>query len=74
MAVNCAIPVPVDLTSVLGTQGSGWMMGTANNGVISFQVGPFPFNGTYTATKIDATAATVIEGFTFNLTWRQTRQ
>jgi hypothetical protein len=37
-------------------------------------VGIFPFTGTYTATKMEATSTTVLEGFTFNLTWRQTKQ
>jgi hypothetical protein len=71
---NCSISLPVDFTSVLGQSGSGSFAGSASNGAITFQVGQFPFSGTYTATRIDATSTTVLEGFTFKLTWRQTKQ
>src|SRR5262249_20684928 len=69
--LNCSIPLP---PGFVGMGGSGTLSGTASNGTLSFQVGPFTFNGTYTSTRIDATSTAVIEGATVNWTWRQTKQ
>jgi hypothetical protein len=73
--INCSIPLPSAVTSVfIGQGGSGSMEGTASGGALTFQAGILPFTGTYTATRFDATGTTVIEGFTIQSTWRQTKQ
>ena len=73
--VNCNIPLPPDLDAILnGQSGSASLSGTANGGSVSFQGGTLAFTGTYTSTRLDATASVVIEGVTINYTWRQTKQ
>jgi len=72
---SCSIPLPADITAIInGQTGSGSLSGTASGGSLSFRVGELNFTGTYTSTRLDATAPLVVEGFTINYTWRQTKQ
>jgi len=57
-----------------GQTGSGSLSGSASGGSLSFRVGELAFTGTYTSTRLDATAPLVVEGLTINYTWRQTKQ
>jgi len=72
---SCSIPLPSEINAVIaGQTGSGSLSGTASGGSLSFRVGELTFTGTYTSTRLDATAPLVVEGLTINYTWRQTKQ
>jgi hypothetical protein len=73
--INCSIPLPSEVLAVFnGQSGSANLTGTANNGALTFGGEGLSFMGTYTNTRIDATAVVMMEGLTFNYTWRQTKQ
>ena len=72
---SCSIPLPSEINAVIaGQTGSGSLSGSASNGTLSFRVGELTFTGTYTSTRLDATAPLVVEGLTITYTWRQTKQ
>jgi hypothetical protein len=72
---SCSIPLPPEINAIInGQTGSGSLSGTASNGSLSFRVGELVFTGTYTSTRLDATAPLVVEGLTINYTWRQNKQ
>jgi hypothetical protein len=72
---NCSIPLPPEINAIInGQTGSGSLSGTASNGSLSFRVGELVFTGTYTSTRLEATAPLVAEGLTINYTWRQNKQ
>jgi hypothetical protein len=73
-AFNCSVPLPSEIQSLLGTGGTGSMAGTLNGSAITFQIGPYTYTGTFTGSRIEATAVTNIEGFTIQSTWRQNKQ
>jgi hypothetical protein len=72
---SCNIPLPGEINALInGQTGSGSLSGTASGGALSFRVGELTFMGTYTSTRLDATAPFTVEGFTITYTWRQTKQ
>jgi len=72
---SCSVPLPPEINAIInGQTGSGSLSGSASNGSLSFRVGELAFTGTYTSTRLDATAPLVVEGLTINYTWRQTKQ
>jgi hypothetical protein len=72
---SCSIPLPPEINAIInGQSGSGSLSGTASGGSLSFRVGDLTFTGTYTSTRLDATAPLMVEGLTINYTWRQTKQ
>jgi hypothetical protein len=72
---SCSIPLPQEINSFInGQTGAGSLSGSASNGSLSFRVGDLAFTGTYTSTRLDATAPLMVEGFTITYTWRQTKQ
>ena len=72
---SCSVPLPPEVNAIInGQTGSGSLSGSASGGSLSFRVGELAFTGTYTSTRLDATAPLVFEGLTINYTWRQTKQ
>jgi hypothetical protein len=72
---SCSIPLPPEINAIInGQTGSGSLSGSASNGSLSFRVGDLAFTGTYTSTRLDATAPLAVEGLTITYTWRQTKQ
>jgi hypothetical protein len=72
---SCSVPLPPEINAIInGQTGSGSLSGSASGGSLSFRVGELAFTGTYTSTRLDATAPLVVEGLTINYTWRQTKQ
>ena len=75
-SITCSEALPPGIDALINGQasGTGTMSGTANAGSLSFQAGQLAFTGTYTTSRIDATASIVFEGVNINWTWRQTKQ
>ncbi|HEU0105812.1 MAG TPA: SH3 domain-containing protein [Vicinamibacteria bacterium] len=72
---SCSVPLPPEIDAIInGTTGSGGLSGSASGGSLSFRVGDLAFTGTYTSTRLDATAPLVVEGLTITYTWRLTKQ
>jgi hypothetical protein len=72
---SCSVPLPPEINAIInGQTGSGSLSGTASGGSLSFRVGDLAFTGTYTSTRLDATAPLVVEGLTITYTWRLTKQ
>ena len=72
---SCSVPLPPEVNAIInGTTGSGSLSGSASGGSLSFRVGDLAFTGTYTSTRLDATAPLVVEGLTITYTWRLTKQ
>jgi hypothetical protein len=73
--IDCSVPLPPNISAIFnGQSGSGTLTGTANAGAVSFRVGELAFTGTYTSSRLDATAIYTLEGVTVTYTWRQTKQ
>jgi hypothetical protein len=72
--VDCSVPLPAEVAAVIGQAGSGTLSGSASGGTLTFQAGLFTFNGTYTSTRIEASANMPIEGLAFAITIRLNRQ
>lgn len=73
--IACSVSLPLDLTSLFAGQTSGAAVsGTASGGALTIGAGPLMFSGTYTTSRIDATANYAIEGITVVYTWKQTKQ
>jgi hypothetical protein len=75
-SINCSVPLPPEVTAIFnGTSaGSAPVSGSANAGSFSFQAETLAFTGTYTASRLDATATLSMEGFTISYVLRQTKQ
>jgi hypothetical protein len=66
----------LDLNTIFAGQAGGApVSGTANAGSVSFQAGPsLTFTGTYTASRLEASAPFPFEGFTVVFTLKETKQ
>ncbi|HEY8150618.1 MAG TPA: SH3 domain-containing protein [Vicinamibacteria bacterium] len=74
-AISCSIPLPPEVNAVFnGTAGTAAVSGTANAGSLAFGAEMLAFTGTYTASRLDATANISIEGFTITYVLRETKQ
>lgn len=74
-AASCSVPLPPEINAaVSGQVGSGPVSGTANAGSLAFQLGTLAFTGSYTASRLDATAPLTVEGLTITYVLRQTKQ
>ncbi|HEU0094500.1 MAG TPA: SH3 domain-containing protein [Vicinamibacteria bacterium] len=73
--ISCSIPLPPEVTAVFnGTAGTAAVSGTANAGSFAFGAEMLAFTGTYTASRLDATATISMEGFTITYVLRETKQ
>jgi hypothetical protein len=57
-----------------GTAGTAAVSGTANAGSLAFGAEMLAFTGTYTASRLDATATFSMEGFTITYVLTETKQ